>query len=652
MRRGIGLVVAALMVLMASCRLAPPVDDLSSQQLVQPQPSNNKPDKATESHEQPVPGTSVAYTKVDASSVVNKVIVGYQGWFNTPKDGSPIGKWQHWVGSGVPSPGHLAFEMYPDLREYPASTLYPTGFAPLGNGDTSKLYTGYSADVLKLHFRWMAEYGIDGAALQRFGTSLKSASLKQNRDSVALKMKDAAEQYGRIFYIMYDTADMQEDTFVQAIERDWKETIVGELKLNASEQYAKQDGKPVVNVYGLGYESANRPGTKEHALELIRWFQAEGCYVIGGVPTYWREGNNGAKADYDEVYKAFDMVMPWTVGRFAQLNKVDTYYEQTLIGDRQYLQQYGIAYQPVIHAGFAWSNKKPGSPKNSEPRRAGELLWKQAFNIRQAGIPGAYLAMFDEFDEGTAIAKAAEDSSMIPTDQYFLTLSADGTYVSSDYYLRLAGRATAMIEGKLEPTPTVPIAPSEGPVYFRTGLEPNLDAKLTWENTIDQEGAEEGQAAGLNGVDQIELRAVADGNAHRGKSSLKVSGNAQEDRVGDAYANIKAFAVDIPVTPQTKLAYWFKPADESGRHTIVDLVMENGATLRSSPVVDANGDPMSPTVPRGQVGGWTQVVANIGGSFAGRSIRMIRIAYDDPSPGEHLFSGYMDDIVVTTGEPK
>jgi hypothetical protein len=639
--------------------MAPPTDELSSQQPAQPL---SIAETADESLTPGTPAPHAAFAKVDASSIENKVIVGYQGWFNTPKDGSPIGKWQHWVGSGIPSPGHLTFEMYPDLRDYPASALYPTGFALLGNGDKAELYSGYSADVLKLHFRWMAEYGIDGAALQRFGSSLKSASLKQNRDSVAVKMKGAAEQYGRMFYIMYDTADMQEDTFVQTIERDWKETIVNGVRLTSSTQYARQDGKPVVNLYGLGYDSANRPGTKEHALELIRWFQAQGCYVIGGVPTYWREGKNGAKADFDEVYQAFDMIMPWTVGRFSQLNMVDAYYEQTLLEDQQYLQQHGIAYQPVIHAGFAWSNKKPGSPRNSEPRRAGELLWRQAYNVRQAGIPGAYIAMFDEFDEGTAIAKAAADSSMIPTDQYFLTLSADGVYVSSDFYLRLAGRATSMIEGKLAPTPKVPIACSDGPVYFRTGLEPSLDARLTWENTIDQEGVGDervagpnGRAVGMSGIVKAKLQAVADGNAHLGKGSLKFSGVAQGvqgNRNSRAYANFKAFAVDIPVTPQTKLAYWFKPGDESGRHTIVDLVMENGATLHGSPVVDENGDPMSPTVPRGQVGNWTQVVANVGVSFDGRTIRTIRIAYDDPSPDAHPFSGYIDDIVVTTGETK
>ncbi|WP_253208664.1 hypothetical protein [Streptomyces niphimycinicus] len=48
---------------------------------------------------------------------------------------------------------------------------------------------------------------------------------------------------------------------------------------------------------------------------------------------------------------------------------------------------------------------------------------------------------------------------MIPADQYFLTLDADGTSVSSDFYLRLAGAATKMINGSTGITPTVPIPP-------------------------------------------------------------------------------------------------------------------------------------------------------------------------------------------------
>ena len=69
------------------------------------------------------------------------------------------------------------------------------------------------------------------------------------------------------------------------------------------------------------------------------------------------------------------------------------------------------------------------------------------------------IAMFDEYDEGTAMGPAAEDASMIPTDQYFLTLDADGEQLSSDFYLRLAGAATRMLHGEAAVQANVPITP-------------------------------------------------------------------------------------------------------------------------------------------------------------------------------------------------
>ncbi|MGW0737397.1 hypothetical protein [Streptomyces sp. NPDC002851] len=86
-------------------------------------------------------------------------------------------------------------------------------------------------------------------------------------------------------------------------------------------------------------------------------------------------------------------------------------------------------------------------------------MWQQAVAIAKCGTNSAFIAMFDEYDETTAIAPAATDKSMIPADQYFLTLDADGTKVSSDFYLRLAGAATKMINGSAEISPTVPIPP-------------------------------------------------------------------------------------------------------------------------------------------------------------------------------------------------
>lgn len=74
-------------------------------------------------------------------------------------------------------------------------------------------------------------------------------------------------------------------------------------------------------------------------------------------------------------------------------------------------------------------------------------MWQQFVNLRQLGIQNAYVAMFDEYNEGTAIAKAAQTNLNIPTNQYFLTLNADGVLVSSDFYLRLVNDGNKMMKG-------------------------------------------------------------------------------------------------------------------------------------------------------------------------------------------------------------
>lgn len=114
-------------------------------------------------------------------------------------------------------------------------------------------------------------------------------------------------------------------------------------------------------------------------------------------------------------------------------------------------------FQPVVFAGFAWSNWNDGE-RNEVPRLHGDFMWQQFVNLKDIGIPSGYVAMFDEYDEGTAIAKGAEDASMIPTDQYFLTYDADGVHISSDFYLRMVGDAGKMLRGEIpftreHPTP-------------------------------------------------------------------------------------------------------------------------------------------------------------------------------------------------------
>jgi hypothetical protein len=385
-----------------------------------------------------------------APGVKGKVYVGYQGWFAAAGDGSPINAWTHWA-SGTPAPGNQTFELYPDISAYPANALFQTGYANLGNGKPAQLFSSYATAVIDQHFHWMQQYGIDGAALQRFGSDIAAVGQPrlQQRNDIQGKARDAAEKYGRGFYIEYDISGLTDSNLISTIQNDWTNTITGSLKLTDSPSYAHEGGKPVVELWGIGV--TNRPGTQQSSLDLINWFKSKGAYVIGGVPRGWRTDSN-AKPDFGPVYAALNMVSPWNVGN-ANID------QQLFNDDQAKLSANGQDYQPVIYPGFAWSNWHSGAARNEIPRKVGDFMWQQAVAVARCGTRSAFIAMFDEYDEATAIAPAATDSSMIPTNQYFLTLDADGTKVSSDFYLRLAGAATKMINGSSPISTTVPIPP-------------------------------------------------------------------------------------------------------------------------------------------------------------------------------------------------
>ncbi|SEL59518.1 F5/8 type C domain-containing protein [Stigmatella aurantiaca] len=380
--------------------------------------------------------------------VVGKLFAGYQGWFNAAGDGSPNNGWIHWSkNSSAPTPNsNVNFDLYPDLREY--TKLYSTNLGNLGNGQPARLFSSYDPETVNKHFEWMQTYNIDGAALQRFGASASTTpdGWRTNRDSVAVKVKNAAEAYGRKFYVMYDITGMDPSNWVNAVKYDWTANIVNAMQLTSSSAYARQNGKLVVCIWGIGF--TDRPGTAAEATDIINWFKGQGIYVIGGVPTYWRTGTNDSRTGFENVYKSLDMISPWFVGRFGGIDGADHYMRNQWQPDFAYTQQNGIAYQAVMWPGFSWYNLH-GGPQNQIPRLHGDFMWRQAYDLKSVGISTGYVAMFDEYDEGTAIAKAAENSSMAPSSQYFLTLDADGVSVSADFYLRLAGDINRLFKGQI-----------------------------------------------------------------------------------------------------------------------------------------------------------------------------------------------------------
>jgi hypothetical protein len=376
--------------------------------------------------------------------VVGKVSVGYQGWFACRGDAAPINSWWHWSQNGgqPPSPSNTTIVSWPDMREFTAG--YTTAYANLGSGQPARLFSSYDQQTVDTHFKWMRDYGCDTAALQRFNPF---GGEGPTRDAMAVKVRSAAEAYGRKFYIMYDVTswtNMQSE-----LKTDWTTKMSA---YTASPAYARQNGKPVVCIWGFGFNDPGRPFAPGPCLEVINWFKAQGCYVIGGVPTWWRTGVNDSRAGFLDVYHAFNMISPWMVGRTGDLAGLDSYYNNVNLGDQADCNARGIDYQPCV---------MPGDLSNGA-RFHGDFYWRHFYNMIRLGCQGIYISMFDEFNEGNQIAKTAENASMQPTDFGHPALNADGTACSSDYYLRITNDGGRMLKGLIPLTSVRPTQPMGG----------------------------------------------------------------------------------------------------------------------------------------------------------------------------------------------
>src|SRR5262245_52757993 len=89
---------------------------------------------------------------VSAEGFIDKVTVGYQGWFAAAGDDSPLGGWSHWAPGTAPAAGKVTFELYPDTREYDAQDLHDTSLGTLRDGRPAKLFGSHSERVVDLHF--------------------------------------------------------------------------------------------------------------------------------------------------------------------------------------------------------------------------------------------------------------------------------------------------------------------------------------------------------------------------------------------------------------------------------------------------------------------------------------------------------------------
>ena len=375
--------------------------------------------------------------------VVGKVTVGYQGWFACIGDGSPIDLWWHWSQneSAAPSPTNAGIKAWPDMSSY--TKTYPTGFAALNGGGSANLYSNYDQDTINQHFQWMQQNSIDTAALQRFNPDSSEGPI---RDAVAASVRTAAEASGRKFYIMYDVSgwtDMQTQ-----MQQDWTSKMSA---LTASPAYATQNGKPVVCIWGFGFDDDNHPFDADTCAAVIAWFKSQGVYLIGGVPTNWRTGV-AVRPDFLPVFHSFDMLSPWMIGAIGTIDQANAFAVDTNAADKADCDANGIDYQPCI---------LPGDLSLGQ-REHGNLMWSQFYNLASLGVAGFYISMFDEFNEGNQIIKTAATQAAVPANSGFKSLDEDGTPCSSDYYLRLTTDGGRMLKGTLPLTFVRPTAPVVG----------------------------------------------------------------------------------------------------------------------------------------------------------------------------------------------
>lgn len=95
---------------------------------------------------------------VDPSTLTGKLIMGYQGWFNCPGDGTTVG-WWHWFTGVDPTVDNL-----PNAADYPVAEQCVTTMLDAG-GNPVNLFSDANPATVETQFAWMQQYGLDGVAL-------------------------------------------------------------------------------------------------------------------------------------------------------------------------------------------------------------------------------------------------------------------------------------------------------------------------------------------------------------------------------------------------------------------------------------------------------------------------------------------------------
>ncbi|RFC48281.1 MAG: hypothetical protein DVB23_000672 [Verrucomicrobia bacterium] len=394
----------------------------------------------------------VVGTGAATEGIEGKVLCGYQGWFRAEGDGSGLG-FTHYQRAGKFEPGFCSIDLWPDLAGFDPDELYATPFV-FPDGSPAPVFSSLHPKTVDRHHRWMREHGIDGAFVQRFavhGAKPHTDFAGLAADNRKLQLcREAANAHGRCWALMYDLSGLASADF-ERLAADWKE-LRTRMQLGTDPNdtsYLRYRGKPLVAVWGIGFNDG-----RSYSLEDCEWFLRllkqnpdwGGMSLMVGVPYGWRTLDRDCAPDprLHEVLKLADIISPWSVGRYGQIAEVDAIAAPNLRQDLDWCAGRGISYLPVVFPGFSWHNLRGGeAPLNAIPRQGGRFLWKQFTTIKGAGAKGAFVAMFDEIDEATAILPCRN----VPPVGASPFVSYEG--VPGDHYLWLCGQGGRLLRDEL-----------------------------------------------------------------------------------------------------------------------------------------------------------------------------------------------------------
>ena len=462
---------------MASC------SGSSDNTIVAPTPENPDPNPTPKPTPEPEKDPYDTPSEVLYKSFEKRTMCGYQGWFTCPGDSHNSRGWTHYQSgtAGKFEPGYACVDYWPDMTEYTKS--YPTPFV-YPDGTQARTYSASDYETVNLHFKWMKQYGIDGAIVQRFKSAVEATAKGDDHSVKVLEnCLRAAKENGVAIMVEYDLSGLGAKSDVQPIIDDWK-MLCDKFYLNSPKlcpQYLWDKGKPMVGLYALGMKRSDCSTPEQYIKMMDNFVGRSGkkgaVSILAGTGYDWRTSdgtkyNNAAQnyAAWEKVYKRCAVISPWAVGRYksnAEFNKR----ADLIQADLKWCNDNGVFYSPVAFPGFSWRNMQTKWEKDDKgnitgytldgankydmiPRQGGKFLWYQMASYMEFGVKSIFIAMFDEIDEGTAIFKCAhQDKTPVNINKFV----PDGKFLSYDddidtgYYMYLVGRMSQYLKSGEKP---------------------------------------------------------------------------------------------------------------------------------------------------------------------------------------------------------